>query len=93
MIFKTLKCILWKLIKLRCGCLRISVVRLASGDINHAIRFTLPKEKITKGYITPARHVVNGGNHDHTVPTPFGMRLRLRDTFMIAGFSAENWSS
>ncbi len=63
---------------------------VASGEINHAIRFTLPKAKVTKGYILPARHVVNGGNNDNTVPTPFGMRLRLRDSFVITGFSAEN---
>ena len=63
---------------------------VASGEINHAIRFTLPKAKVTKGYILPARHVVNGGNLNNTVPTPFGMRLRLRDDFVITGFSAEN---
>ncbi|HMG91273.1 MAG TPA: hypothetical protein VK589_14505, partial [Chryseolinea sp.] len=63
---------------------------VASGEIDHAIRFTLPKAKVTKGYILPARHVVNGGNLDNTVPTPFGMRLRLRDSFVITGFSPEN---
>lgn len=63
---------------------------VASGEINHAIRFTLPKAKVTKGYITPARHLVNGTNNNSTVPTPFGMRLRLRDNFTITGFSGEN---
>ncbi|HTE29457.1 MAG TPA: hypothetical protein VK666_03725 [Chryseolinea sp.] len=63
---------------------------VASGEINHAIRFTLPKAKVTKGYITPARHAVNGGNHNAAAPSPFGMRLRLRDNFVITGFSTEN---
>lgn len=63
---------------------------VAAGEIHHAIRFTLPKSKVMKGYIAPARHVVDGGNHNSAIPTPFGMRLRLRDDFVTSGFSASN---
>ncbi len=63
---------------------------VASGTIDHAIRFTLPKSKVMKGYVFPARHLVKGGNNNAATPVPFGMRLRLRKDFNVSGFSASN---
>ncbi len=61
-----------------------------SGMIDHAIRFTLPKAKVMKGFIAPARHLVNGGNINPDVPTPFGMRLRLKTDFNTDPYSTIN---
>lgn len=63
---------------------------VASGTIDHAIRFTLAKNKVMKGYTHPARHLVNGANANVSIPTPMGMRLRLRSDFNITGFSPSN---
>jgi hypothetical protein len=63
---------------------------VASGTVDHVIRFTIPKAKITKGYIHPARHKVAGGNTNPNIPTPMGMRLRLKASFDISTFSATN---
>lgn len=63
---------------------------VASGVIDHAIRFTLPKEKIYRGYVRPGNHLVTGGNVNASIPTPMGMRLRLRQDFDISTYSATN---
>jgi hypothetical protein len=63
---------------------------VASGAIDHAIRFTLAKSKVTRGYTHPARHLVNGANANNATPTPMGMRLRLRPDFDVTGFSSTN---
>jgi hypothetical protein len=63
---------------------------VVSGKIDHAIRFTLPKAKVMRGYILPASHVVNGGNLNPDVPTPFGMRLRLKANVDISSYSNTN---
>jgi len=54
---------------------------VASGAINHALRFTAPK---TQGYIWPARHDATTG-----VGPPLGMRFRLKANFDIQGFSPQ----
>src|SRR5207253_9132686 len=51
---------------------------ILKGSIDHPIRFTLKSSKVTKAYIDPARHKVNGTNTNAAAPTPMGMRMRLR---------------
>jgi hypothetical protein len=63
---------------------------VASGAINHAIRFTLPatKDDANGGYfVSPATHAA--GNI-WGVNNIIGMRIRLKPTFNISGFSATN---
>jgi len=60
------------------------------GEINHAIRFTLSKNKVTRGYISPANHMVGGTNNNSEAPTPMGLRLRLKPGYDISGFSPDN---
>ena len=61
-----------------------------SGIIDHAIRFTLSKSKVTRGYTTPANHMVSGTNSNPDTPTPMGMRIRLKSGIDISGYSADN---
>lgn len=63
---------------------------VASGQINHAIRFTLSRSKVYAGYVHPARHLVTGSNTNASIPTPMGMRLRLKADFDVSGFSTTN---
>ncbi len=58
------------------------------GEINHAIRFTLPRLNIYEGYVHPARHLVTGTQNSNQLP--FGGRLRLKPDFDISGFSENN---
>ena len=60
-----------------------------SGKIDHAIRFTLSKPKVYKGYVYPALHKVSGTGVLGT-SLPMGARLRLKSGFDISGYSAEN---
>jgi hypothetical protein len=60
------------------------------GTIDHAIRFTLSKSKVMRGYTFPASHLVGGTNNSIVAPTPMGMRLRLKPGFDISGFSQTN---
>lgn len=62
----------------------------ASGTIDHAIRFTLSKSKVMRGYTFPASHLVSGTNTNVDAPTPLGLRLRLKPGFDISGFSEIN---
>jgi hypothetical protein len=43
-----------------------------------------------EGYTHPARHLVGGTNANNAIPTPLGMRLRLRADFNISQFSTAN---
>jgi hypothetical protein len=70
--------------------LLIRYEEVASGEIDHAIRFTLSKSKVMHGYTSPASHLVNGSNSDEQAPTPMGLRLRLKADFDISGFSVTN---
>jgi hypothetical protein len=63
---------------------------ISKGTIDHAIRFTLRSSKVSKAYIDPARHKVNGSNASAAAPVPFGMRMRLKGNFDISGYSATN---
>jgi hypothetical protein len=60
------------------------------GVIDHAIRFTLSKSKVSRGYTSPASHLVNGTNTNPEAPTPMGLRLRLKAGYDISGFSKTN---
>ena len=61
---------------------------IQKGEIDHAIRFTLAAACIYKGYVSPARHLVDGGTNSNQLP--MGGRLRLKATFDISGYSATN---
>jgi hypothetical protein len=63
---------------------------VAKGTIDHAIRFTLGKSKVTRGYTFPANHLVNGTNNNVAAPTPMGLRLRLKSDYGVSGFSETN---
>jgi len=58
------------------------------GEIDHAIRFTLPRSNIYEGYVHPARHLVSGTTNSNQLP--FGGKLRLKADFDISGFSSTN---
>lgn len=58
---------------------------VASGMINHAIRFTVPTTRAA--YVAPASHWASSLS-DPNAP-PMGMRMRLRSTFDISGFAPE----
>ncbi len=61
---------------------------VAKGEIDHAIRFTLPRLNIYEGYVHPARHLITGTTNSNQLP--FGGRLRLKKSFDISGFSQTN---
>jgi hypothetical protein len=58
---------------------------VASGKIQHAFRFTLPKS--SAAFTPPASHYA-GNTSDPTAP-PMGMRLRLKSSYDISGFSPQ----
>ncbi|WP_158602359.1 stalk domain-containing protein [Cohnella endophytica] len=58
----------------------------ASGEINHALRFTVRKTQ--RGFIAPATHYASSST-EANLP-PMGLRLRLREDFSESGFSAHN---
>src|SRR5205085_10177330 len=55
---------------------------VASGHIDHALRFTA--ERTRRAYVYPARHFASDSN-DPDLP-PMGLRLRLKQSFSTAGF-------
>jgi hypothetical protein len=65
------------------GLLRYAEV--ASGHVDHAIRFTT--NTTDDSYLWPARHAASS-NHNANLP-PMGARFRLKSTFNIATFSAQ----
>jgi hypothetical protein len=58
----------------------------ASGEINHAIRFTVNRTQ--KAFILPATHYAS--SHTETTLPPMGLRLRLRAEFDISKYSKTN---
>jgi hypothetical protein len=60
------------------------------GVIDHAIRFTLSRSKVSRAYTAPASHLVSGTNKDPAAPVPMGMRVRLKSEYNISGFSPMN---
>ena len=59
---------------------------VAAGGINHALRFTVPHTR--QAFTPPATHWASTIT-DANAP-PMGMRLRLKSSFDISGFSAAN---
>jgi len=59
---------------------------VASGKINHALRFTLQSSRAA--FIPPASHWA--ANSSNALAAPMGMRLRLKSTVGISSFSAAN---
>jgi len=64
------------------GLLRYDEV--ASGQINHAIRFTAPGSTIRNTYLWPARH--SDGSATGTDAPPMGTRFRLKASVDISGY-------
>lgn len=58
---------------------------VASGKIDHCIRFTLSKAKVYKGYIYPALHKVTGTGL-LGASLPMGAKLRLKSDFDISTY-------
>jgi hypothetical protein len=59
---------------------------VAAGAINHALRFTVPVTR--QAFTAPASHWASSVT-DSNAP-PMGTRLRLKASFDISGFSAQN---
>ncbi len=59
---------------------------VAAGQINHALRFTLQHSR--QAMVPPASHWA--ANSSNALAAPMGMRLRLKASYDISGFSAKN---
>ena len=59
---------------------------VASGVINHALRFTVPSTQ--KAFVLPATHWASSVTNSSA--PPMGLRLRLKANFDISHFSAQN---
>lgn len=57
---------------------------VVAGEIAHALRFTVSVTR--RAYIPPARHWAS--SNTSTLRPPMGMRVRLKSSFNIAGYSA-----
>jgi hypothetical protein len=58
---------------------------VASGEIHHAIRFTVSETQ--RAYVWPARHFAS--DDTSTALPPMGQRFRMRADFDISGFSPD----
>jgi hypothetical protein len=60
---------------------------VASGSIDHAIRFILPNDRMKKDvYVRPATHAGGPSNEDPNAP-PYGVRFRLKPDFDDSSFN------
>jgi hypothetical protein len=59
---------------------------VAAGEINHALRFTIPHTQAS--YVWPARHKASRITDPNVAP--MGIRMRLRPDYDISGFSKSN---
>jgi hypothetical protein len=60
---------------------------VASGTINHALRFILPNDRMKqKVYVHPATHAGGPDSSDPNAP-PYGVRFRLKADFDDSGYS------
>ncbi|MCP4230434.1 MAG: hypothetical protein GY771_09855 [bacterium] len=57
-----------------------------SGEIPHALRFTVTNSAVRNAFIHPATHSANPGNHDDS-QVPMGARFRLKADVDISGYS------
>jgi hypothetical protein len=60
----------------------VKVSEVQAGAVNHAMRFTVAKTQ--QGFIHPATHAAGTSN---TSLPPMGLRLRLKASFDLSGFS------
>jgi hypothetical protein len=56
----------------------------ASGEIHHALRFTVPQ--VRRAYVAPASHC---GPHNNAALPPYGTRVRLKASFSLAPYSGD----
>jgi hypothetical protein len=59
---------------------------VAAGKISHALRFTLQQSRAA--FVPPASHFA--ANSSNPLAAPMGMRVRLKASFDVSGFSATN---
>jgi hypothetical protein len=59
--------------------------QVATGAIRHALRFTAPST--CAGYVFPARHEAGSGSC--SVKPPMGLRVRLKASFDISGYTGQ----
>lgn len=59
--------------------------QVATGAIRHALRFTAPST--CAGYVFPARHQAGSGSC--SVKPPMGLRVRLKASFDISGYTGQ----
>ncbi len=60
---------------------------VASGEIDHAIRFVLPNDRIRQGFVRPATH---GAYTDGMIGAPYyGVHLRLRPDYPVENLPSE----
>ncbi|MCG3138349.1 MAG: hypothetical protein HJJLKODD_02212 [Phycisphaerae bacterium] len=62
---------------------------IVAGEINHAIRFILPNDRIRNGeYVAPATHSTNATSGPESAP-PYGVRLRLRADYPLESLPSD----
>lgn len=62
----------------------------STGEIKHALRFTIASSSIRRAYVWPARHLTNNGTTSADLP-PMGQLLRIKKTYVVPeGFSAQS---
>lgn len=60
---------------------------VAAGEVNHALRFILPNDRMKEGvYVAPATHAGGPESTDPNAP-PYGVRFRLRADFDESSYS------
>jgi hypothetical protein len=59
---------------------------VATGQIDHALRVTVPQTQ--SGYVHPATHFASNSSNP-SLP-PMGLRLRLKASYSLAGFSGQS---
>jgi hypothetical protein len=62
----------------------LKYAEVASGAINHAVRFTVPR--VRRAYVAPASHC---GQYPDTSLPPYGTRVRLKASFSLAPYSGD----
>jgi hypothetical protein len=68
--------------------LLVTADEVASGSVNHAIRFILPNNRMRKQvYVHPASHAGSPSSSDPNAP-PYGVRFRLAASFDESPFNA-----
>jgi serine/threonine-protein kinase len=62
--------------------LLINADEVASGEIDHAIRFILPNNRVKRSYTRPATHA--SSTTGNTTAPPYGVHMRLRADYPVA---------